>query len=121
MIDNKCILVEDPCFYTLPSVLFIIGNKYILLKKGLIRPVEAQLVPLKEILKYGNNDRAFQHLLDVYCIIKTKGTIPSQSSRKNDGCVCRSVKPHVCKNSLSRIFQFVKINELYNIYIYSPE
>ena len=86
-----------------------------------MRPADAQLVFLKGILKYGKNDKAFQHLLDVDCIIKTKGSIPTQAvshRRKNDGCVCRSVKLHVCKNSLSRIFQFVKINELYNIYIF---
>ena len=67
------------------------------------------------------NDKAFQLLLDIDCIIKTKGSLPTQAvshRRKNDGCVCRSVKLHVCKNSLSRIFQFVKINELYNIYIF---
>ena len=85
-----------------------------------MRPADAQLVFLKGILKYGKNDKAFQLLLDIDCIIKTKGSIPTQAvshRRKNDGCVCRSVKLHVCKTSLSRIFQFVKINKLYNIYI----
>ena len=121
MIDNKYILVEDHCFYA--RFLLIIGNKYILLKKSLRRPADAQLHSIPK-RKYGENDEAFQLLLDIDCIIKTKGSLPTQAvshRRKNDGCVCRSVKLHVCKNSLSRIFQFVKINELYNIYIYSPE
>ena len=89
-----------------------------------MRPADAQLIFLKGILKCGKNDKAFQLLLDVDCIIKTKGSIPTQAvshRRKNDGCVCRSVKLHLCKNNLSRIFQFVKIDKLYNLQIYSPE
>ena len=59
MIDNKYILVEDHCFYA--RFLLIIGNKYILLKKSLRRPADAQLHSIPK-RKYGENDEAFHHI-----------------------------------------------------------
>ena len=44
-----------------------------------MRPADAQLIFLKGILKYGKNDKAFQLLLDIDCIIKTKGSIPTKA------------------------------------------